>query len=178
LIPRAPQRLRLPIERHWNGEASREVRGAVELSQIGRSLELRAELRQPPPLRVPERPPGTRCDELWNYDVVECFLAGAGGRYLEIEIDSDAHWLVLGFRARRVRSAEFRALRLQTQRGSAPDGAWWATLRLPLALVPSELRAVNAYAIAAGRFLAYHPLPGPQADFHQPDRFPAARLAR
>jgi hypothetical protein len=178
VIPRAPRRLRLPIERHWHGEESKEVRGSVELSQVGASLELRAELRQRRPLRAPELPSGTRCDGLWNYDVVECFLAGAGGRYLEIEIDSQAHWLVLGFRARRVRSSEFSELRLSVSRGLRADAAWWATLRLPLALLPRGLRSINAFAIASGHFLAYHPLPGPAADFHQPDRWPAARLAR
>jgi hypothetical protein len=43
--------------------------------------------------------------------------------------------------------------------------------------VPSGLRAANAFAIACGRFLAHHPVPGDEPDFHQPGAYPAVRLA-
>ena len=85
-IPPAPARLRLPIERLWNGApCDVAVRAAAWLSLRGDALEVRAELRQPGPPRVPEARPGTRVDRLWEFDVVECFLAGSGGRYLEID---------------------------------------------------------------------------------------------
>ncbi len=177
VIPRAPLRLGLALDRHWHGAPSREVCGRLELSRVGRDLELRALLRQPGIPRAPAAPPGTRVEGLWNFDVVECFLAGAGGRYLEIEIGASAHFLLLAFRARRVRAQSWPDLRLPTAHGRTQDGAWWAALRVPGALLPAGLRAANAFALAAGQLLAYHPLPGPIADFHQPARWPAARLA-
>jgi hypothetical protein len=177
-IPRGPARLRLAIERRWDGGPSESgARGALELWLAGDFLALRAELRQPGAPRVPAAPPGTRVEGLWEYDVVECFLAGAGGRYLEVELGAAGHFLVLSFRARRIRSDAHSALRTRVEHGRAPGGAWWAALRLPLALVPPGVRALDAFAIAGGELLANRPLPGPFPDFHQPDRWPAARLA-
>jgi hypothetical protein len=176
-IPRAPARLRLPIERLWNGAPGPEgTRGAVELSLVGDELEMRAELRQPQPPRVPENPAGTRVEGLWAYDVVECFLLGAGGRYLEIELGARGHYLVLSFRARRVRASGHEHLAPRVHCGTAPDGAWWVEIRVPRTLVPARLRGVNAFAIVGGRCLAHHPVPGEAPDFHQPDTWPRVRL--
>ncbi len=178
VIPPAPARLVLPIEKHWHGARSDGPRGRLELALRAGDLWLRAELRRPGPAAVPAAPPGTRVDGLWNYDVVECFLAGSAGRYLEVEIGAAGHFLLLGFRARRVREASWPGLRLATAHGRSPDGAWWASLSVPRALLPLDVRAVNAFAIAAGELLAHAPLPGAHADFHQPERWPAARLGR
>jgi hypothetical protein len=177
-IPHAPARLRLGIERLWDGAPCESgVRGALELWQAGECLALRAELRQPGAPRVPAAPPGTRVEGLWEYDVVECFLAGSGGRYLEVEIGAAGHFLLLSFRARRIRADAHTALRPRGEHGRAPGGAWWASLHLPRALLPPDVRAVNAFASAGGELLAHRPLPGAAPDFHQPDRWPAARLA-
>ena len=176
-IPRAPARLRLPIERQWNGAPAEGVRAALELSLVGAALEVRSELRQPGPPRIPDARRGTRVANLWEYDVVECFLLGAAGRYLELELGAGGHFLALSFRARRVRSNEQIGFipRIEHHRGA--DGVHRTALRVPLAMVPSDVRAVGAFAIAGGLFLAHAPVPGPIPDFHQPDRWTRARLA-
>lgn len=177
-IPCAPARLRLPIERLWNGAACDvPLHAALELQLVGAELEVRMELRQPGPPRVPDAPPGTRVAGLWEYDVVECFLGGAGGRYLEIELGAGGHFLVLSFRARRILSDAHERLAPRVRHGAGSGGARWAVLRLPRTLLPEGLRAGNAFAIAGGRFLAWHPVPGAAPDFHQPSRWPALRLA-
>jgi hypothetical protein len=177
-IPLAPARLRLPVERLWNGApCDLPIRAAVELALAGEWLEVRAELRQPGAPRLPDARPGTRVAGLWEYDVVELFLAGAGGRYLEIELGAGGHFLVLSFRARRVLADAHEALLPRVRWGGAPDGARWSALRLPRALLPAGLRAGNAFAIAGGRFLAWRPVPGAAPDFHQPSRWPTLRLA-
>jgi hypothetical protein len=175
-IPPAPARLRLEIRRLWNGApAAAELRGALELSLEGDALAVRAELRQPGAPRVPAAPPGTRVANLWEYDVVECFLAGAGGRYLEIELGAGGHFLVLSFRARRVRASSHEGLASRVEHG-AIRGGWWSALRLPRALLPPGIRAGNAFAIAGGELLAHQPVPGAAPDFHQPDAWPPLRL--
>jgi hypothetical protein len=176
-IPPAPARLRLEIDRLWNGEppAAPELQGALELSVAGDTLAVRAELHQPGAPRIPAAAPGTRVANLWEYDVVECFLAGEGGRYLEIELGAAGHFLVLSFRARRVRASSHEGLALCVEHGAMPGG-WWAALRLPRALLPRGVRAGNAFASAGGELLAHHPVPGAAPDFHQPDAWPALRL--
>src|SRR5512134_1856196 len=137
-IPPAPARLRLPIERLWNGApCDVAVRAAAWLSLRGDALEVRAELRQRGPPRVPVARPGTRVERLWEYDVVECFLAGAGGRYLEIELGAGGHFLVLSFRARLVLADAHEGLRPHVEFGCGPDGVRRTALRLPRALLPA-----------------------------------------
>jgi hypothetical protein len=178
VIPFAPAALRLAIEREWDGAvcADPRRRGEVCLAQVEGALEIAAGFADVRPRRVPAAPPGTRVADLYEYDVVECFLVGAGGRYLEVELGAGGHFLVLAFAAPRRLEDAHAALapalcfRRETER-------WHASLRLPLALVPQGLCAVNAFAISGGRFLAHARVPGAAPDFHQPHAFPRAVLA-
>ena len=178
VIPNAPARLSLAIEHHWNGTRCPDPRrrGELSLAVAGSELEIGASFRRQAPARLPSAPRGSRVANLWEYDVVECFLVGASGRYLEVELGAAGHFLVLEFDAPRRRVNEHAAL--------APPLAffedalrWRASLRLPLALVPAELTALNAFAIAGGSFLAHHAVPGAEPDFHQPHAFPRAAFA-
>jgi hypothetical protein len=107
--------------------------------------------------------------------VVECFLVGAGGRYLEVELGAGGHFLVLSFAAPRVCSDSHESLRpaLEFTRGVT---GWHARLVLDWALIPADLEALDAFVIAGGAHLAWAPLPGGAPDFHQPARFPRAAL--
>ena len=178
VIPRAPGTLRLAIERHWNGAPSRDprLRGELVLSARTEGLAVEAALPHQQPARMPAAPAGSRVASLWEYDVVECFLVGADGGYVEVELGAGGHFLVLEFSApRRLADAhEGLAPALEFVRS---DSGWRSTLVLPWPLVPRELRALGAFAIAGGAFLAAHPLPGAAPDFHQPDAYPRARLA-
>jgi hypothetical protein len=169
--------LRLPIERHWNGLPCLDPRlhGEVRLCARPDGLAVEAALPHQAPARIPAAPPGTRVANLWEYDVVECFLVGADGGYLEVELGAGGHFLVLAFSAPR-RLVEDHAgtePALAFERG---EEGWRSTLVLPWSLVPRGLRALDAFAIAGGAFLAYHPVPGDAPDFHQPAAYPRARL--
>lgn len=132
--------------------------------------------RVPDPQPVtPSVPAGTRVHDLWHYDVIECFLVGGDGRYLEVELGADGRFLVLSFDAPRRRCDEHRALRPEIA-WDRSDAGWSSAILLPWAIVPEGLCRLNAFVCARQQFLAYHPLPGATPDFHQPDRFPAARL--
>jgi hypothetical protein len=176
-IPRAPGRIRLPIERRWDGAPSEAVRASLEIAVVGDALELRSELRQPGPARIPDARAGTRVANLWEYDVVECFLGGAGGRYLELELGAGGHFLALSFRARRIRSDEHMRLTPAISHHRGPDGTLATTLRVPVGLLPPRVNSIGAFAIAGGVFLAHRPVPGTAPDFHQPDLWAPARLA-
>ena len=54
---------------------------------------------------VPEAPIG-RFDRLWKYEVVELFLVGPDGHYIELEFGPHGHWLALAFSAPRVLSRD------------------------------------------------------------------------
>jgi hypothetical protein len=177
VIPRAPERLVLPVERYWDGSPCprAHLHGRVALTARDDGLELAASLPHQPAPRLPAAPAGTRVADLWEYDVVECFLAGEGGRYLEVELGAGGHFLVLSFSAPRVRSDSHEGLRLPVEFASAAEG-WRSRVVLDWGLVPAGLSALNAFVIAGGAYLAYAPLPGAAPDFHQPRRFPRAAL--
>ena len=176
VVPRAPGRLVLPIERYWDGAPCPHAHllGQVELAARDAGLEIVASLPHQPVPRIPAVPSGARVAELWEYDVVECFLVGAGGRYLEVELGAGGHFLVLSFSAPRVRSDSHEALRPALDFASDRAG-WRARILLDRAIVPPGIAALNAFVIAGGAHLAYGSLPGPAPDFHQPARFPHAR---
>jgi hypothetical protein len=175
VIPRAPGRLVLGVERYWDGAPCphAHLHGRVELSAREDGLELSASLPHQPRPRIPEAKRGVRVADLWEYDVVECFLVGAGGRYLEVELGAGGHFLVLSFSAPRVRSDAHETLRPALEFTSDARG-WCAQLLLDWALVPPGVEALNAFVIASDTHLAYAPLPGGAPDFHQPARFPRA----
>jgi hypothetical protein len=176
-VPRAPGRLVLPIERYWDGAPCphAHLHGRVELAACDAGLELIARLPHQPTPSIPAAPRGTRVANLWEYDVVECFLVGCGGRYLEVELGAGGHFLVLSFSAPRVRSDSHEAL-LPALDFTSDAMDWRSRLVLDWALLPPGLEALNAYVIAGDAHLAYAPLPGGAPDFHQPARFPRALL--
>ncbi len=176
MIPRAPGRLVLPIERYWDGAPCphSHLHGRVELSACDDGLELTASLPHQPAPRIPPAPRGARVANLWEYDVVECFLVGAGGRYLEVELGAGGHFLVLSFSAPRVRSDSHETLHPALEFTTGASG-WSARIGLDRAVVPPGIAALDAFVIAGGAHLAYGSLPGPAPDFHQPARFVPAR---
>jgi hypothetical protein len=178
-IPAWPEVLALPIERRFDGSPCDDHRlhGRVELSAAADGLRLCAGLPHQRVPVVPAAAPGTRVEQLWHSDVVECFLAGAGGDYLEVELGAAGHYLVLRFDAPRRLLDDCRSFRpaLEFDAGAS---AWRSRLCVPWELVPDELCAVNAFVAVGDHFLAYHPVPGDVPDFHQPDRYPRAALER
>ena len=179
LIPRAPHTLALAITTQWDGTPCTNIRlhGAVTLSAAETGLCITASLPHQALPSLPEAQPCTRVANLWEYDVVECFVVGAA-QYLEVELGAGGHFLVLAFSAPRVCSQAYETLtpRLTFEPHTARGTAWRSSLLLPWDMVPVGVKGVNAYVISRAHYLCYHPLPGPQPDFHQPDRFPAARI--
>jgi hypothetical protein len=177
VIPRRPAELSLAIERRWDGSDRDDPRlhGRISLCATREGLAVAGRLADPGPPHVPDAPFGTRVADLWNYDVLECFLVGAGGRYLEVELGAGGHFLLLSFSAPRQRCDEHESLRPILAHRRDPGG-WRAALTLPWSLVPEGVCALNAFAAVRGELLAHHPLPGPEPDFHQPARYPSARL--
>ncbi|MBY0399504.1 hypothetical protein K2X89_04365, partial [Myxococcota bacterium] len=59
---------------------------------------------------------------------------------------------------------------------------WRGRARVPLDFLPTGLCSANAYAIHgvgdARRYLAWHPVPGPQPDFHRLELFPPIERAQ
>lgn len=120
---------------------------------------------------APAGAPGP-CAGLWEFEVVELFLAGSGPAYLEVELGPHGHHLVLQLGGvRRVLAQglplDYRAERLGSR--------WRGRARLPAAWLPPGPLRGNAYAIhgrgEARRYLAAHAVPGAAPDFHQPERF-------
>ena len=182
IIPRAPKELALKIDHYWNGVAcpDRRLHGTVTLSSTPEGLGITAMLPHQVSPNIPAQPPGTRVANLWQYDVVECFIVGSR-KYLEVELGAGGHFLVLDFckRAPRIRDHEYEHFRPTLEWfPSAPEdsGRWRSSVVIPWEMVPKRTNALNAFIIVRDKFLAYHPTEGSSPNFHQPRAFPKVSL--
>jgi hypothetical protein len=180
VIPRSPQVLVLPIVTQWDGTLCTDARlhGLVTLSVADAGLRITASLPQQDIPHNPGTPLYSRVANLWEYDVVECFVVGAE-HYLEVELGAGGHFLVLAFSRPRVCSNTYEGWTPQMafEPAMARGTVWRSSILIPWTMVPVGIKGVNAHVISGEHYLCYHPLPGPRPDFHQPDRFPAVRLA-
>ena len=123
------------------------------------------------------RPDGaaSSTEGLWEFEVVELFVADAESpsMYTEIELGPHGHFLVLLFSGVRQRVAEGIPIDFSP---TIEGRRWSGVATLDADHLPAQPWRANAYAIhgvgSGRRYLAAHPLPGPRADFHQPERFP------
>lgn len=178
VIPRAPDVLALRVERGWDGAPCDDtgLHADVRLQATAEGLAFEASLPHQARPRVPDAPAGARVANLWEYDVVECFVVGRDGRYLELELGAGGHFLALQFDAPRRCCDALESLRPKLEH-RADAARWSARMWAPWQIVPAGIRALNAFVAVGDRLLAHHSLPGARADFHQPQHFPAAALA-
>lgn len=169
------------IKTFWDGTPCRNplLQGFVDLMREEQGLRITASLPHQPGPHVPKAEIFTRVANLWEYDVVECFLVGEE-KYLEVELGAGGHFLVLDFTAPRVRDNEYvdfvPDMEYDRDAGGAPEqghGRWKSSIVIPWDMVPKGLKAMNAFVIVRENYVCHSPLPGPEADFHQPERFPA-----
>lgn len=177
VIPKQPQHVEFRIDRLWNGEdcADEQCHARVRLSQTDRGLVIEAESAIRADRKVPAAPTDRPLEGLWEYDVVEVFVVGENGHYLEVELGAGGHWLVLGFDGVRHRSNSYADVQLECHFETG-EKVWKSQIVIPWDMVPHPVARLNAYAICSGQFLAYSPVPGAVADYHQPTVFPEAEL--
>ena len=175
-VPDAPAALALEITRRWDGTALPDLDARVSLSAERDGLWVEAGMAHARTPRIPTAPRGARVDGLWEFDVVECFVVGADGRYFELELGAGGHYLALAFDAPRQRVDDFarESLAVEWQRGAE---AWRAHCLVPRAWLPEPIARANAFAIADGEFAVHSPVGGDRPDFHRPHAFPELRVA-
>ena len=168
--------MKLRIDKSWDGvplPAGEQVAVYVSADGTGLVVDVVAPFFGDPP---PPGPPGPTW-ALWEHEVVELFLLGAGDRYLELELGPFGHHLLLRLEGRRNIVEKLLPLDVVTTRGPTH---WTATARLPAALIPAGPHRVNATAIhgqgAGRRFSAAAAMPGAQPDFHRLDCFVPVEL--
>ena len=170
--------LRFDIDMKWNGRPStRRERVILLLEDDGQGDHLKVTIDAPfhgDPR--PEGPAGST-PGLWEYEVVELFIAGQDGRYLELEFGPYGHYLALSFAGVRQQSGGPHELRYRTV---VLKHTWIGTAFIPRSLLPPGPHRANATAIHGEkprrRFLSATVLPGEAPDFHQPEHFEAVEL--
>lgn len=177
VIPAVPRALHLHIERYWNGQPCDDARYGVQVwlnhSENGLTLKVTAAVFAEQ--RIPDAPTNQPCEGLWDYDVVELFLVAENGQYLEVELGAGGHWLALSFDGVRHRSNSYPDF-VPKRVFEKGEQTWTSSVIIPWSMIPRPISALNAFAICQGSFLAYNPVPGPVANYHQPQTFPAAEL--
>ena len=140
---------------------------------------------------APDGPPRSLWG-LWEYEVIEFFIEGAGGRYLEVEINPYGHYLALMLKApRQIERKDLTISHLECLRRSSQtilnnDRSSWSSQgiitseQLPVPYHDEEMipywRINSFWCFSRGdqRYhCCAHSLPGPHPDFHQPQHFPS-----
>lgn len=155
----------------WDGcslPASEVVDFSVRLLDGELTVAVTAPFYNDPP---PSGPQGEKAG-LWEYEVVELFLVGVDGTYLEVELGPHGHYLTLLLGAVREIKEQLKPLHYEAR---VSEGRWQGTIRLESCQLPLPFSHINAFAIHGKgdrrRYLAAFPLPGEKPDFHQPDFF-------
>ena len=173
----------LNLETMWHGRpCTPRERVQATLKDAGENLRLIVDATFHGDNR-PEAEPGST-DRLWEHEVVELFIRGGDGSYLEIEVGPFGHYLALSLRGPRDVVWQGRELRCRT---AITRDLWSADLWIPRAWLPPAPHALNLCAIHGARrpagpqgdgrrYLSLVALPGKAPDFHQPDRFLAVEL--
>ena len=162
---------RLAIERDWQGAPLAAAEHAwVAFERSGEQLDLELDapyFDDPAPPMAAGPAPG-----LWEFEVIELFIAGAGEEYLELEFGPHGHYLVLQLRG--VRKPFKTALPLAYQVQIA-GGRYRGRAQVPMSYLPDRSVRVNAYTIhgqgQARRYAACSPVPGERPDFHRLECF-------
>ena len=132
------------VGHRWHGEPLCETQVATVRAQLEKGS-LVVEVDAPGPEDPPPAQGEGRCPGLWSHEVVELFLLGEDGRYLEVELGPHGHYLILELRS--YRDCE-RDDREATAMSFAREGQRWrARVEVDAAACPAGPLRANAYAI-------------------------------
>ena len=132
------------VGHRWHGEPLREAEVATVRARLARGR-LVVEVDAPGPEDPPPPRDEGRCPGLWAHEVVELFLLGEDGRYLEVELGPHGHYLILELRG--YRDCE-RDDREATAMSFTREGQRWrGRVEIDAAACPAGPLRANAYAI-------------------------------
>ncbi len=111
-------------------------------------------------------------DKLWEYEVVELFLLGVSGQYLEIELGPHGHYLL--YLLTDVRQV-LKTIEPLSVSCTIKDASWQGEITIATGDIPENIVAINGYGIhgqgSSRRYVAMSPVSGESPDFHQLDVF-------
>ena len=106
--------------------------------------------------------------KLWEWEVVELFVATTSATYTEIELGPHGHYLLLTLKGERHIVSHGHRIHYEV---GHHGGRWQGNALIPLTLIPNRPWRVNAYAVhgcgAQRRYLAAEPVPGVRPNYHQ-----------
>ncbi len=161
------------VNRTWGGQtldaASHSV-VTVSLDDVWVEVSIDAPFNGDP---RPEAPAGSTW-ELWEHEVVELFLVGDDGHYLELEFGPFGHFLALQLDGPRSIVSTVTDLSFSAE---ILGDRWRGQCRTSRLNAPQHIVRAACFAIhgvgPARTYLLSCALPGDAPNFHQPDQFPA-----
>ncbi|MDA0208390.1 MAG: hypothetical protein O3B64_03245 [bacterium] len=164
----------IKIHKTWDGvpiEQDEHVSIELNLTEINLEIRIDAPFHNDP---APAAQAGSM-DGLWEFEVVELFLANQEAReqYVEFEFGPHGHYLFLKFDGVRERSGD--PIPFVKYEAKIEGNRWMGKANVPLIWLPKAPWIGNAYAIHGSsenrRYLAAFEVPGRVPDYHQPEWF-------
>ncbi|XP_046637300.1 UPF0462 protein C4orf33 homolog isoform X2 [Daphnia pulicaria] len=163
--------MRLSIERTWDDQPLTHRPATIELRSLNdESFQMDVEGKF---FNDPQNPGGAAGEPfmgLWDFEVIELFLANDANQYVEIEVGPWGQHIVLLLNG--VHKAIRHSLPLDYKVVERTEtGSWQGRAIIPTAYLPPNVTKINAYAIhGSGANRTYEALyPVPQGRFENPD---------
>lgn len=173
------RRSQLVIASTWDGrELAPAERSHVEIALTSADSGSRAivQLTWDAPFAESAAPPAPAgyYPDLWQHEVVEVFIAGAGQEYLELEVGPYGHYALFGFARERQRD---RTISLREFTFGTDMGRFCGRAAFDAAELPAGALRWNAYRITGAepprQYQAAVAVPGARPDFHRLERYAA-----
>ncbi len=162
---------KLDITQTWDGKTVRPLE-EISLFFSLNSKELAFIVQAPFYADTAPKSPAGFTPRLWDYELVELFLLGAAGQYLEVELGPHGHYLI--YLLSGVREVE-RTITPVGVHCCIEGNIWRGEIALAAGDLPRNISHVNGYGIHGQgderRYLAATSVAGAVPDFHQPAAF-------
>ena len=177
IILQAPDVLRLPLCRLWNGMSNKRdhLAGFVHLNQTKDGFLISSYT----PVFSEQNKPFTK--EEWNvstqgHGFIKIFFVEQSDQYLEVSLDIAGSYRICGFDEMGKLLTDFSETAFSFEHAEE-NNQWVNNLSIPWEFFPTDLKAVNAFFLVQGEVLAYHPIEGvDKTHLHQIKTFPFVRL--
>ncbi|CAJ0580310.1 unnamed protein product, partial [Mesorhabditis spiculigera] len=162
--------MELSIKTTWDGHPTNHPPTEIKLGfKEGDSPVVTIDFTTPYYNDPPPPKPNGYTDGLWDYEVVEVFVANDKQKYVEMEFGPHGNWLIYLLDGVRKPFNMGESLTPKVQNKLEGD-LWTAHMEVPLAFFPPDATSLNAYAIhGTGDNRVYEALSPAVGNFSGPD---------
>ena len=150
----------------------------ILMQKVEDGVQIETQVSSPPEDVPPVCKTGERGSDLLEHDRVDLYFVDEDAQYCVLSIGVGGQYFLQGFDGQHERLTDFPDFKVEVKHEKMEDGRNVNILTLPCEMFPTKPRAFNAFLIAGGQKLAYHPLQAGVDELHQLGLFPFIRFEK